>query len=68
MKIVDMLRNPAFDWPDADVLARAPTLWMVPIIGDRVVDAHHIAQQPMYPLRKLLAQAHGCYIPIARLA
>ncbi len=61
MKIIELLRNSAFDWPTANLLAGEPTLWMAPALTNQSVDVQQIAMQPMYPFRKLLAQSRGCY-------
>ncbi len=61
MKLVELLRNPEFDWPTVNVLAGKPTLWMAPMVSGQAFDTQQIAMQPMYPLRKLLAQSRRCY-------
>lgn len=59
--IVRLLRDPALDWPMGAFDSAETALWMTPILQTSTLSAHQHPMQPMYPLRKLLARARGCY-------
>ena len=60
VEIIPLLRDSRLDWHLHETRGANNTIWAKPIYAERPMSEEQILEQPMYPLRKLLAKASNC--------